>query len=380
MQKRGVLYTTPQGFEVRKFSHSQASEYFDSPAKFKWKRLHGWRERVQHAAMKFGIDIQESVRRFYKEGENPADAFSALWQSRKEEKLDYGNESWEIFDEQGKGLMRQLARDAHKYPIARPVFLDFKDSVLPKIEDPATGVIYQSIPDVIDSGPRGDFVCDIKAMGKDVDSRTPGLIIMDPQLRTQAATTKIFRVALWVFNRKPKAAQPVTADAILAASRKALASRAGLDALAQYVAREVNHLSIDDAGKLLGQPEPKAVSKDWLRLKKEDAAIEIAAKEAIASLTAEPEYSIEWHEGVMTESHAMEAVRDQMAVVPQIQAGWFPCRCGMRWPNDAAPRCPFRGLCMEERAEDATDEQREAWRKITAENLVRWDESAFMGI
>jgi hypothetical protein len=384
MATRGVLYTTPRGFSVRDFSNSQFNEYSESPAKFKWKRIHGYRERIQRAAMKFGIDLQEAIRRFYKEGDNPEEVFAALWLRRQTEGLDYGKDTWEKFEMQGRGLMKQLVRDADKYPITKPVFLDFKDAVLPKIQDPATGVNYQSIPDIIDQDAKGDFVVDIKAMAKNVDSKTPGLIVMDSQLRTQAATTKIFRAVLWVFNRAPKAAEPLRAEHIVEACRKVLGGTRYLvlQHVAQVVAREINALTIDEAGALLGQADPKGVNSEWRKLCKEDVALKNVPVEIVASLAAEcaPEYQIEWHEGTMSEAHAMEAVHDQLSVVPQIQANWFPCRCSMRWPHDAAPRCPFRGLCLTERCPDASKEMRAEWQRITEENLVKWDETAFAGL
>jgi hypothetical protein len=387
-KSRGVLYETVKGWQVREFSNSQYNQYSESPAKYKWQRIHGWKERIDRATMKFGIDLQEAVRRYYKEGQHPVECFAALWLLRKTETLDYGEKmTWEKFEIAGKGLMAAFLSKVDTFPIRKPVFLDMKDKQLPVINDPATGVSYKSIPDVIDADERGPFVCDIKAMDKLVNVETPGLIVNDSQLRTQAATTKIPRVVLWVFCRTPKSKDPLGKEVIFEFTKKILGRYAEqqaeiLTSVALCVARESNALTIDDAGRFLELPDAQGLNKEWKARTKKDEALKNAPVEVLEALKplVEPEYKIQWIEETMTMDWAMNAVHDQMSVIPQIQAEWFPCRCAMRWPRDNAPRCPFRGLCLENACAAPTDAQREAWRKITEESLVRWDAQALAGL
>lgn len=383
MAGRGILYETVKGFQVRDFSNSQHSEYTDSPAKFKWKRIHGYKERLDRATMKFGIDFQEVIRSYYKEGQQPVETFEKLWLLRKEETLDYGEKmTWEKFNEAGKGLAAAFLRDVDKFPIRRPVFLDFKDRQLPIIADPATGVNYKSIPDIIDRDEKGEMVIDIKAMDKLINDETPGMIINDSQLRTQAATTKIFRVVLWVFCRVPKAKEPLVKEAIFDAVKKAVPWDEYRIYIALSVARESNGLTIDDAGKLLGISNPQEVNKEWKAIVKKDEMLKTAPDDVLGILKPhiEPEYKIQWLEGEMTEQHAMDAVHDQMSIIPQIQAEWFPCRCAVRWPRDFVQRCPFRGLCLKGACANPTPEQIAEWDRITEEGLIRWDAAALAGI
>lgn len=382
----GILYETVKGFSVRDFSNSQYNEYCDSPAKFKWKRIHGYKERIDRATMKFGIDLQEAVRSYYKEGKQPVETMAALWLLRKTENLDYGEKmTWEKFNEAGKGLMTTFLRDVDKFPIRKPVFLDLKDKQLPVIKDPATGVQYKSIPDIIDRDEKGDFVCDMKAMDKLINDETPGMIINDSQLRTQAATTKIFRVVLWVFCRVPKAKEPLSPYQILDACQKILGEDHGVsifNMVALTVARETNGFTIDNAGDFLGIAKPQDVNKEWKAQQKADPGLKTVPDEVLGFLKPqiEPEYKIQWLEGEMTEQHAMDAVHDQMSIIPQIQAEWFPCRCAVRWPRDFVQRCPFRGLCLKGACANPTPEQIAEWDRITDEGLIRWDAAALAGI
>lgn len=449
---RGILYETVKGFQVRDFSNSQYNEYSESPAKFKWKRIHGYKERLDRATMKFGIDLQEAVRQFYLKQHNPLDAFTELWQLRRDTTIlnpvtapgkqwislaelngigtklqlivdggmeneetitvsgveingpsahieamfrkthaanssvkqlfDYGEKmTWEKFNEQGKGLMSALLRDAEKFPIRKPVFLDLKDQQLPVIKDPGTGVNYKSIPDIIDRDERGEFVADIKAMDKLIDDETPLTVINDSQLRTQAATTKIFRVVLWVFCRTPKSKEALTKAMILDAAKKVIAGEL-LNHVLLCVVRESNGLTIDAAGAFLGIPNPQELNKDWKNQTKSDAALKNIPGQVLEILKPqiEPEYKIQWLEGQMTEAHAMEAVHDQMSIIPQIQGEWFPCRCAVRWPRDSVQRCPFRGLCLKNACANPTQEQIAEWDRITDTGLVRWDAAALAGI
>jgi hypothetical protein len=284
-----LLYTDPKGKPVYEFSHSAANDYRNSPAAFYWKRIRGYKERLDGAALAFGIDLQEAVRRFYLDGADPQKSMAELWAVRKTQELDYGEKSsWEQLDKQGQGLMGSLKRFNSK--LSHPFFPTWKERL--KITDHATGAEYVSIPDIMDKDKNGPFLVDIKALGRPVDDEEFS-VIMDSQLRTQAATAGVYRVVLWVFVKTP--------------------SKQG-------------------------------------------------------------EYRIQWLEGEMTQSHAWQGLNDDLSLVPQIVAGKFPCRCGIRWPNDGLSRCPYRGLCKEQAALDAPEKLKKYWAEITATELKPWDE------
>jgi hypothetical protein len=369
------LYVNPKGREIREFSHSQASEYRESPAKFKWRRVHGWYSREDAATMMFGRDLQEAIAGLYRD-RDPVETFTALWAIRKDSPLHYGNNSWEGFNAQGRGLMATLVKSYKDFPIVRPVFFDYKQRQ--KVRDPHTGVEYAAIPDIISAAPGGNMLIDIKAMGKRIPGLTPGIVINDPQLRTQAAVVGIYRVALWVFVRTPQAPPPMKFEELQAAAAP-FGDFQGM--VATWLFYQTSGLSWEQVGAALQIPQ-ESVSKEIQSVRRKDKTLKARMDVTLEELQAArpPLYEIQFLDGEMTEQHAKDALRDDLSLVPLIQSGWFPCRCGVRWPNDSAERCPYRGLCLKEATPNATPEQIAVWDAITAENLISREEAAMEGL
>lgn len=374
---RTAIYKTPSGWEVDCFSHSQYSTYKTCGMLFKIERIHGWR-RKQTAAMDFGICIEESVKAFYSERRDPVEVFEMLWETRKDDaRLAYSDkENWGMFNAAGRGLMVKFANTWEDFPPRKPVFPGFKNSI--KVRDASTGTFYQTIPDLIDQDAGGRFIADLKAMPNLIDEGdAPGLVAMDMQLRTQAAATKIYRIALWNFCKKPKQVDPPTLDEILSACASVfdVSIKAGMAAL--WVARETCGLNIDDAGKFIGIENPQAVNKDWKTLCKQEPELKAKAEKIAETINKahRPQYIIEWVEATIPAEHALAAIREEMSVVPLIQQGYFPRRGGVRFPDNACSWCSCRGLCMEDLLGP-----RPEYEAITKAELVRVGESVLDGL
>lgn len=366
------LYKTPKGWPVRELSHSAYSKYMESPAKFKYCYLYGLRERRVWATAEHGKDIQQAIISFYR-GQDPVETFSALWRAREAETLHYPRgDSWKSLLSSGIGLMEALTRKAAQFPIRKPVWLDWKDKTLPRLHDSASGLNYVSIPDLIEPG---TLVADVKCLDRPLPDDNPNLVILDNQLRTQAAATQLYRVALWVFARTPHKVKPTVAEI------RTMASGCD-DTLIIEGVRHALDLTIDEAAELMEIGNAKAKAQEFKKQAKRDPELVLKAEnlKATISTRCRNEYRIQWIEGEMTQDHAMEAVRDEMSVIPLIQQQFFPCRCGIRWPNDQALRCPYAGLCLAERTPNAPPEWRAKWQAMTDENLKRWDESALEGL
>jgi hypothetical protein len=396
------IYTSPGGFAVYDFSHSQYSTYKGCPKRFEIERVRGWR-RKPGAALEFGKAIEESVKRFYRDGVRDAvESFESQWElwnpvaletslkqtSATPEEIDKllksvlaieypHGEAWQSMDLAGRGLMKTFVSKWESFPLRNPVFPEFKNPM--KVRDSNTGNDYQTIPDAIDEDANGPFICDMKALGVLLDESVPGLVINDLQLRTQAAATMVFRVALMNFCRKPKRGDALAPERIFEEVRAGLGGMRyqTVSHVAMFAARETNGLTIDAAGEFLRIPNPKEITKEFNQLCKDDSSLKVLAQEITNTLAAlnGPQYKIQWVEGTMTQEHAFEAVREEMSVVPLIQQGWFPRRGGVRFPDNDCTWCSARGLCMEE-----IFGKKPEYDAITEAELVRWDAKMMDGL
>jgi hypothetical protein len=381
---RGVLYTTPRGFKVNELSNTMYGEYVESPAKFKWKRIFGWKLRFEWAPTKFGLDIQECIQLMLTAGDDPVETFRMKWESRKSQPLRYpGGMTWETMLEQGIGLMAHFARTSGDFSVPNPSFPVYKDRL--KVLDKETGTYYTSIPDIICGEDRSSSkIVDIKCLDRPIEVGTPGLVVNDTQLRTQAAVSGIYRVALWVFVRVPRRPDPPSPAVILGELKNAIGQRYR-PMYGVYALRKIHEMTIEEAGKTVGIEDPQSGAK-LLRQMREKEGNSFPEFEILDKFIAEqldkmkPAHQIQWIEGEMKPEWAQEAIRDQLSIVPQIKAGWFPCRCGVRWPDNAVHNCPFRGLCLKEATKNPTPEMLQAWDAITNANLLRWDADSTEGL
>lgn len=363
------IYTTPGGFEVREFSHSQWRLYAECPRKFYFERILGWR-RKGTAAIEFGHAVELAIREFYfqKCALDPVPMFVAHWESRAKDaaKLDWPEgQTWESMKIHGSGLMTVLGRDWKKYKPRDPQFFDYKRNKL-RIRDNATGSDYATVPDFMDKDADGRYITDIKALSYLINSPLPGMAVLDMQLATQAAATGVSRVSLWNFCWKPKRLASATRDEILTECH-------GDAGLSIWVVRETNSLTIDEAGAFLQFENSKQLNEDFKRNKKLAPELAQESERIIATIKDrhKPQYVIQWLEGEMPREVALNAVREEMSVIPLIQAGYFPRRGGLRFPDNQCVWCSHRGLCMEELAGP-----RPEFTEVTNAELVPWDARA----
>ncbi len=379
MTKKGVIYTSPKGWDVTDLSNSMFNEYSESPAKFKWRRIYGIREKHRWATMEFGHAIQRAVQSKLKTPTiDPVEVFEIEWDSRSADpSLVYSpSTSQKKLMEQGRELMKVFNAEAKKYNFQNMRFPELRDSEKIRVLDPNTGCYYVSIPDMICTDIQGPLICDIKALAKGIPTETPGLVVNDMQLRTQASLTKIYRVALWVFSRSPESPPKPSVKQLLDMTRTYGIAE---DIYQLEILRQVLGFTIEEGANAL-RIEKKAASglaKEMLRLKKEpQVTVTLGVMNALldeleTALT--PVYKIQWIESRMKAAWADEAVQDQLKIIPEIQKGCFPCRCSVRYPKDDVHDCPFRGLCLSQAVADPTAEQKKAWDEITRANLVQFD-------
>jgi hypothetical protein len=371
-----VIYTTFSGWQQTEFSNSQFQDYTYSPAAYRWRRLLGWQMRKRWAVAEFGKSVEEALRSFLIEKADPISSFAASWRAQQTNHLTYPeHKNWQSFFKAGTALMKEFLKQCDRFPLQNVVFPNWEERF--RFRDTRTGFIYTALTDMIGEDAGGRFICDIKAVHNFLRLETPGLIVQDQQLRTQAAAAGCYRVVLWTFGRSPvKNLAVFPAGRLFEEAKKLMPTFATLAAL--YLAARLLGLSFAKAGDFLGLPEVNRARLELRLLLRNEPGLKAALETSIAELGKELEkhYEIRWLAGQMHPSHAEEAVRDQLSVIPAIQAHWFPCRCGIRWPNDRALHCPYRGLCLKERSPVATAEEHAAWQQITNDELLHWEGEA----
>lgn len=373
------IYVGPNGKEVFEFSHSQFSTYEFCPKRYEIERKWGWRQKPG-AALEFGHSVEAAIRRFYQEMSDPVEVFEIQWQMfASDVHLQYPDgEDWKTLQESGVGLMTRFRKDWQKFTPRSPIFPNYRNRML--VRDSATGNDFAAIPDLIDTDDDGRYIADIKCLKNVIDIPLPHQVTLDLQLRTQAATTQIYRVALWNFCKNPKRVDRASAEEIIETCRASAAMQDGdFKALALRVSHDANDLNFEETAQLLG-PEfqnHKTIQADWKRIAKDDATAKGLADTITKNIREKhkPVYVIQWLAGTMTPEHALEGVQAEMSVVPLIKADYFPRKGGVRFPKNECTWCPTRGLCLEE-----LYGQKPEYDAVTKEELVKWDDRSMEGL
>lgn len=203
----GILYIDSNGEEKTRHSYSAGLEYDQSPYKFYLKRILGWRERDNKAALLFGRALESAIQ-FYHDnaGRGGVEEFVRLWVAHKSnDKLTYTAReiSWENLLRAGTDMMKLYAIRQPTLPI--PLDTRFQREFLKEVfpgHERFGGIEFygklDAMPNVDPNHPMlpklswqekyGLFrpvIVDIKTSGVDLDDSN-GVVGHDLQLRSYA--------------------------------------------------------------------------------------------------------------------------------------------------------------------------------------------------
>lgn len=207
-----LLYKSWSGFSVTKFSYSIAKDVASCGVYTQLSRFEGRTEKVDSAALKFGICLEDAIYDHYRFGLDLREGMRAKWSNYETIELKYSknDKDWENLNNTGQSLMREFEAIKEDLPIHSPEF----SAVIPR--DPAetwyNGTRLEYLADCISHPFEGDLLLDIKTSGRaypDGDNQnapTYGYPALDPQLRTGALVSGIRQVGFLVFvkTRIPK--------------------------------------------------------------------------------------------------------------------------------------------------------------------------------
>lgn len=196
-----LLYKSWADFPVHRFSYSLASDIDQCGVKTKFSRFQGLAPRIESAALKFGICIEEAIRDHYQFFVDPVSAFKLKWKQYQNFDLKYSKTdgSWETLDSTGSYLMKQFLHEKNDLPIANPEF----GVILPRDLKQTwyNGTRLEYTADCISHTFEGDLLIDFKTSGRAYTEKEDalGYAALDPQLRTGALVSGIRNVAFIVF-------------------------------------------------------------------------------------------------------------------------------------------------------------------------------------
>jgi hypothetical protein len=179
------------------YSHTQISQYLRCPRSYRYRYLHGWREKETRAAPVFGRCFEKALAAYFS-GEDCTSVLFKEWGVFRDAPFEYKRgESWDQMVHQGVHLLERFAQEG-RVEIERPG----KDLQV-KLTKPLPGnnqfVAYLDALGRLD-GRR--CVIDWKTTTSRYTEEPEGLLSLDPQLVGYSWISGIPDVALVVFVRK----------------------------------------------------------------------------------------------------------------------------------------------------------------------------------
>jgi hypothetical protein len=339
------LYKNLRGQEVTRYSYSSGQD-FACPRFFYLRRIVGWREKQERAALKFGNAIEAALQLFHNKGLVMADEFVRIWDKLKDEKFDYGESSWEEMREQGRQLSLLYPVALPELPIKNPKFqLNYEKELYPGTY--LGGINFTAYVDILSEWNETDkLIIDVKTTGGQPPTAP---LRMDPQLRSYAWVTSIPNVAFLYFVRCGLDMKKGSKVTLLV---NAPPFQAGGLATVFSVSSPEN-----------GQKTVSVIDQEHYE-KYSAAASGLKGKALDAAKADYAQYVVPVPEGAVTKQRMVfiqgtiseqerqetgEAIGKQVAeIVACREQGKYPQRAGIRFPADFCTNCPMLGICAED--------------------------------
>lgn len=363
---KASLYTNARGFEVTRHSYSGSSEFQHCARLYYLKRIAGWSEIKQSAAMEFGKVVESAVTEFHVHGVEAAlKYFSIKWKEQTEEAraarklpaLDYTdkNESWDALNLTGQEMIRL-------YSIRYPRF-DFVVSgeecfqvqrsyeVFPGTE--LAGIELISYMDLIAKLKPGRFAPDLPDSRVILDMKVstaacPSLVSLDPQLRTYSMVEGAPTVGFLWFGIKSRNLKKGDAITCIKTGRNVEAG-ATLFVLSEdkndipitppsiYVVPHMDEVeefeSIKGASK-----EAKAAREKFIA----DFGVVVP----ISTITRqEIDVRMATISDESREDMRKQIEQDVIRIHHASESNFWPMQSGVRFPHNPCPICAMRGIC-----------------------------------
>jgi hypothetical protein len=354
-----VLYIDAEGNERTRHSYSAGLEFTECPYKYYLHRVMGWKEKVNKAALQFGIALEDAIEFYHKTGlKNGEEEFIRLWMMSRDKELVYTKKevNWASLMRAGREMMRLYAIRLPKLPI--PVDTVFQRKFTKEVfpGHPKFGGIeffakldmiararpdHPALPQVEwkeSDGLYRPVIIDIKTSGIDLDD-TPGIVADDLQLRIYAWTDGIYDVAfLWFKKCKHSFKKGYSATLLVDAERFS----AGDEVVIASVEDEKMYIVGNDAMiEEMNKAQGYRPGTDDLDTKKEAKARAAKWREENAILVNESDLTkqrLQFSAGRVSAKSALDAgkiVADQIVgIVNAWENDNWTNKFGIRFPHD----------------------------------------------
>jgi hypothetical protein len=365
------LYKNPKGQEVTRHSYSAGSD-FDCPRFYQLKRIVGWREKQERAALRFGNAIETALQLFHTKDAIMANEFARIWGKLQDEKLDYGESSFEEMGEQGWQLSLLYPVIAPKLPITNPKFqLNYEKELYPGTY--LSGIKFTAYVDILSEWNYTDrLIIDVKTTAGYPPSAP---VRMDPQLRAYSWVSGYPNVAFLYFVRCGLEIKKGNKVTLLV---NAPPFEAGDEALVFSVENPENGKTMVS---LLNQEtyDTYAAAASGLKGKALDVIKANYASKIITlpadAVTKQRLVFIPGAISAQEREETGEAIGKQVAeIVAAREKNVWAQRPGVRFPHDVCTNCPMLGICTEN--EKLRDEKLVASENLQKEALSveeEWD-------
>jgi len=374
-----ILYQNIKGRQISRHSYSGGLD-FNCPKKYFWKRLQGWVERDERAALFFGRAVESAIEFHHNQNFEPGTGvleFKQLWVREKDNgEITYGEKdgSWEALYKCGSELLAlyeimrprlPLENAKFQQEIITPLFpgTDYEGlehtAKLDIVAEPRWD--HPLLPKIPKNGKTRKVIWDLKTSGARYFSDAR-LCSLDRQLREYSWATGIETVGFIVLVKN--ITEPATGHYVTL-----LENFAGLEAGESYII-----LDVDESFMIL--LNSKAEYAEYRRREgeikgkgataaKQDLLAEYVFKGFRVPRDLVTKCSIQFLPALISEQARQDAgenlKKEAIEIADCNTNGNFPQKSGVRYPHATCNVCSHLGLCLQD-------------EKMTREKLVQISE------
>jgi hypothetical protein len=365
---KASLYVNSKGYEVSRHSYSGSSEFQHCPRLYYLKRVAGWSERSQSAAMEFGNAVEAGHREFHTHDlESALKVFSTKWNLQKDDAraerkltpLDYSEklENWDSCFQTGQEMLKLYALRYPRMPfvISDPSALQAQRTYEVFPGSDLAGIELISYMDIVAKLKAGAvdptleddrIILDMKVSA----AACPSLVSLDPQLRTYSMVEKIPTVGFLWFGVKSRSLKKGDYVTVLQSLGEGEVSPGKVVVVLALDADEIPlsppSLYVVDSEKILDEFETiKGQSKEAkaARIAFRDQRSRIVPISAITRQEVEVVMATISEES--REDMRKQIENDVIRIHAASKNDFWPMQSGVRFPHNPCPMCSMRGIC-----------------------------------
>jgi len=361
-----ILYQNIKGRQISRHSYSGGLDW-GCPKKYQFKRLEGWVEREERAALSFGRAVESAIEFHHNQNFEPGtgiNEFKSLWAREKENgEITYGEKdgSWEALYKCGSDLLALYEIMRPRLPLENAKFQQevitslFPGTDYEGLEHTAKLDIvaeprwdHPLLPRIPENGQTRKIIVDLKTSANPYFS-DPRLASLDRQLREYSWATGIETVSFLVLVKNitdPSTGQYVTL----------LQNFSGLEAGESYITLDIEEGFVVILNSKAEYDEYQRRKSEIKGKGAETAKSELLAEYIFKGFRVPRELvtkcRIQFLPALISEQARQDAEftikHEAIEIADCNQNNNFPQKSGVRFPHAVCNQCSHRGLCLDD--------------------------------